>query len=198
MLSNTGFRKDTDTCRIISHVHETIQPVIQKEVIQPEVIHTTVPVHEVHHYAASHHPTSTLPAVSMDEFKRKGGKLGGAERHVHEFEGCPETAGGHTHQEGGNRNLNAAGTAGTVGTAGTARTAGTAGTTGATRTAGTAGAAGAAGIAATTAATRASGRARSSSSSSASSLSDTERRSGAGLEKKPSLVDKLNPFASSK
>lgn len=29
------------------HVHETIQPVVQKETIEPHVIHTTVPIHEV-------------------------------------------------------------------------------------------------------------------------------------------------------
>ncbi|KEF58254.1 uncharacterized protein A1O9_06180 [Exophiala aquamarina CBS 119918] len=28
------------------HVHETVVPVIQKETIQPEVVHTTVPIHE--------------------------------------------------------------------------------------------------------------------------------------------------------
>jgi hypothetical protein len=61
-----------------SHVHETIQPVIYKEVIQPNVIHTTVPVHEVHHNAARHHTTSTLPAVTIDEFKKSGGVLGGS------------------------------------------------------------------------------------------------------------------------
>ncbi len=28
------------------HVHETVVPVVHKETIQPEVVHTTVPVHE--------------------------------------------------------------------------------------------------------------------------------------------------------
>merc|ERR1712230_298871 len=32
-----------------------IQPVIQKETIQPSVVHTTVPVHEVHQNEAKHH-----------------------------------------------------------------------------------------------------------------------------------------------
>lgn len=76
------------------HVHETIQPVIQKETIQPHVVHTTVPVHEVHHEAARHHGTTTLPSVSMDEFKRHGGALGGKD-HVHiEGDGCPPGAHG--------------------------------------------------------------------------------------------------------
>lgn len=29
------------------HVHETIQPVVQKETIEPHVVHTVVPIHEV-------------------------------------------------------------------------------------------------------------------------------------------------------
>ncbi|KAG9787669.1 hypothetical protein KCU95_g7737, partial [Aureobasidium melanogenum] len=37
------------------HVHETIQPVVNKETIEPHVVHTTVPIHEVHHNAAQHH-----------------------------------------------------------------------------------------------------------------------------------------------
>ncbi len=80
-----------------------MQPLIQKEVIQPEVVHTTVPIHEVHHLAASHHPTTSLPPVSMDEYKKQGGTLGavsGSERRTKEFEGCP--TGVSTHPEGGN------------------------------------------------------------------------------------------------
>ncbi|KAM7184776.1 hypothetical protein V8F20_012070 [Naviculisporaceae sp. PSN 640] len=80
------------------HVHETVQPVIQKETIQPHVVHTTVPVHEVHHEAARHHGTTTLPAVSMDEFKRQGGALGGKEQVHYEGDGCP--AGAHDGHEG--------------------------------------------------------------------------------------------------
>ncbi|KAI0120704.1 hypothetical protein BJ170DRAFT_688531 [Xylariales sp. AK1849] len=59
------------------HLHETIQPVLHKEVVQPSVVHTTVPIHETHHNAAQHHSTSTLPAVSMDDYKKHGGVLGG-------------------------------------------------------------------------------------------------------------------------
>ncbi|KAK0752980.1 hypothetical protein B0T18DRAFT_310247, partial [Schizothecium vesticola] len=82
------------------HVHETIQPVIQKETIQPQVVHTTVPVHEVHHEAARHHGTTTLPAVSMDQFKRQGGALGGKD-HVHtEGDGCPPGAHGENQGKG--------------------------------------------------------------------------------------------------
>lgn len=72
------------------HIHETIQPVIEKETIQPKVVHTTVPIHEVHHNAAKHHTTSQLPAVSMEEYKRKGGVLEGRQERLDGFEGEPK------------------------------------------------------------------------------------------------------------
>lgn len=75
---------------VLSHVHETIQPVIQKEIIQPEVVHTTIPVHEVHHQSAQHHGTTTLPPVNIDEFKKQGGVLSGRQERRSQFEGCPE------------------------------------------------------------------------------------------------------------
>ncbi|KAH7054540.1 hypothetical protein B0J12DRAFT_456269 [Macrophomina phaseolina] len=76
------------------HVHETIQPVVQKETIEPHVVHTTVPIHEVHHQAAQHHSTSALPAVSMADFKKQGGVLGGREERYDGFEGEPRNTGG--------------------------------------------------------------------------------------------------------
>lgn len=76
------------------HIHETIQPVVQKEVIQPNVVHTTVPIHEVHHNKATHHGTTALPAMTMDEFKHKGGALSGREERYDEFEGVPKNIGG--------------------------------------------------------------------------------------------------------
>ncbi|KAK4225023.1 hypothetical protein QBC38DRAFT_280898 [Podospora fimiseda] len=72
------------------HVHETIQPVVHKETIQPEVVHTTIPIHEVHHNEARIHGTSTLPAVSMDQYRQQGGALGGATERSDAFEGCPK------------------------------------------------------------------------------------------------------------
>lgn len=75
------------------HVHETVQPVLQKEVIQPEVIHTTVPIHEVHHQAAQVHSTTEMPTMSMGEFKKKGGNLGGQTEHTTSFEGRPQGKG---------------------------------------------------------------------------------------------------------
>ncbi|KAL8769981.1 MAG: hypothetical protein Q9209_004228 [Squamulea sp. 1 TL-2023] len=76
------------------HVHETIQPVVQKETIQPSVVHTTVPIHEVHHNEAKHHASSALPAVSMADFKKQGGSLTGREERYDGFEGEPRAVGG--------------------------------------------------------------------------------------------------------
>ncbi|KAL9638767.1 MAG: hypothetical protein Q9204_001368 [Flavoplaca sp. TL-2023a] len=76
------------------HVHETIQPVVQKETIQPSVVHTTVPIHEVHHNEAKHHTSSALPAVSMADFKKQGGSLTGREERYDGFEGEPRAVGG--------------------------------------------------------------------------------------------------------
>lgn len=73
------------------HVHETIQPVVQKETIQPSVIHTTVPVHEVHHNDPKHHAASALPAVSMADFKKQGGSLTGRNERSDAFAGEPNT-----------------------------------------------------------------------------------------------------------
>ncbi|EDN98896.1 hypothetical protein SS1G_13755 [Sclerotinia sclerotiorum 1980 UF-70] len=76
------------------HVHETIQPVIQKETVQPSVVHTTIPVHEVHQNEPKHHTATSLPAVSMDEFRHQGGALGGREERTDAFKGEPKSVGG--------------------------------------------------------------------------------------------------------
>lgn len=76
------------------HVHETIQPVVNKETIQPSVVHTTVPIHEVHQNEAKHHAASALPAVSMADFKKQGGSLTGREERYDGFEGEPRAVGG--------------------------------------------------------------------------------------------------------
>ncbi|KAF2428622.1 hypothetical protein EJ08DRAFT_321729 [Tothia fuscella] len=85
------------------HVHETIQPVIHKQTIQPNVVHTTVPIHEVHNNAAQHHSTTALPALSMDEFKKQGGSLTGRAERKDGFEGEPRSIGGSlgSHQHSG-------------------------------------------------------------------------------------------------
>jgi len=72
------------------HVHETVQPVVHKEVVAPEVIHTTIPIHETHRAAAEHHGTSVLPTKHLDEFTSTGGSLAGMEKTAHEtYEGDP-------------------------------------------------------------------------------------------------------------
>ncbi|KAF7194597.1 hypothetical protein HII31_04103 [Pseudocercospora fuligena] len=76
------------------HVHETIQPVVNKQTIEPHVVHTTVPIHEVHHNAAEHHATSQLPAVSMADYKKQGGALTGRDERSDAFDGCPKPIGG--------------------------------------------------------------------------------------------------------
>jgi hypothetical protein len=73
------------------HIHETIQPVVQKETIEPHVVHTTVPIHEVHHNTAQHHAASALPAVGMSEFKKHGGSLTGREERHDHFAGEPRS-----------------------------------------------------------------------------------------------------------
>lgn len=72
-------------------VHENIQPVIQKETVQPSVVHTTKPVHEVHHNEAKHHQASTLPTVSMSDFQKQGGSLGGSATRTDAFHGEPQS-----------------------------------------------------------------------------------------------------------
>ncbi|KAI1629002.1 hypothetical protein EDD37DRAFT_615801 [Exophiala viscosa] len=72
------------------HVHETVVPVVHKEIIQPEVIHTTKPIHETHHAAAQHHGLSALPMKTLDEFSKAGGVLAGGKHGAHEeYDGPP-------------------------------------------------------------------------------------------------------------
>lgn len=101
------------------HVHETIQPVVQKETIQPVVVHTTVPVHEIHHKAPEHHTASALPPMSIEEFKAKGGVLEGKSTATREaFEGEPRTLIGGHHSGDHHHHSGLTGTSGTTGTTG--------------------------------------------------------------------------------
>lgn len=67
---------------------------MQKETIQPSVVHTTIPIHEIHQNEAKHHAASALPAVSMADFKKQGGSLQGREERYDGFEGEPKAVGG--------------------------------------------------------------------------------------------------------
>jgi hypothetical protein len=72
------------------HVHETVQPVIHKETITPEVVHTVVPIHEEHHAVSQHHGTSTLPMKTLESFTSGGGTLGSGHAAAHEtYDGPP-------------------------------------------------------------------------------------------------------------
>ena len=101
------------------HVHEQIQPVINRQTIEPHVVHTTVPIHEVHHNASQHHSTTALPAVSMADFKKQGGVLTGREERYDGFEGEPRS------MIGGSSTSTSGLTTGTTGTHGTHGTHGT-------------------------------------------------------------------------
>lgn len=59
------------------HVHEQVQPVIEREVIQPTIIHTTVPIHERIDPGPTFHPATVQPTMTMEEFRRAGGTLEG-------------------------------------------------------------------------------------------------------------------------
>jgi hypothetical protein len=96
------------------HVHETIQPVVEKDVIQPHVIHTTYPVHEVHVNEAKHHTASDLPEVTLSEFQRQGGTLAGREELVDSFTGAPQSIDDAVTDSQQNRALGGPGAAGTT------------------------------------------------------------------------------------
>ncbi|KAF8250002.1 allergen, partial [Wilcoxina mikolae CBS 423.85] len=59
------------------HVHEKVQPVIEREIIQPTVIHTTVPIHERIEHEPTFHPATVQPKMTMEEFRKAGGVLDG-------------------------------------------------------------------------------------------------------------------------
>lgn len=72
------------------HVHEVVQPVVYKEVHAPEVVHTTIPIHETHHYEPVHHGMSAMAMKHMEEFTKLGGILTGSKAPTHErYEGAP-------------------------------------------------------------------------------------------------------------
>jgi hypothetical protein len=72
------------------HVHEQVQPVIEREVIQPSVIHTTVPIHERIEHAPTFHPATVQPRMTMEEYMKAGGTLDGKPEVRDLFEGEPQ------------------------------------------------------------------------------------------------------------
>ncbi|KAM0811804.1 hypothetical protein AB5N19_12160 [Seiridium cardinale] len=55
------------------HIHETIQPVIERETIQEKVIHTTNHIHETEHLKDEHHSATVAPAITMADFEKGHG-----------------------------------------------------------------------------------------------------------------------------
>ena len=76
--------------RVHHHIHENVQPVIHKETITPEVVHTTVPIHETHHASAQHHGTSVLPMKELKDIHSTGGILSDGQTRTDQYEGCPK------------------------------------------------------------------------------------------------------------
>ncbi|KAI1263469.1 hypothetical protein F5Y18DRAFT_129372 [Xylariaceae sp. FL1019] len=56
------------------HLHETIQPVIEKETVLPSVTHKKIPIKETHQEAPMDHGVEVKKPISIDEFQ---GRLGG-------------------------------------------------------------------------------------------------------------------------
>lgn len=80
------------------HIHETIQPVIQKETVQPSVVHHTAAVHEKIHDAPIVHEATTLPTITHDAFLKNQEASGphshNDKTHSHQFyEGAPRIGG---------------------------------------------------------------------------------------------------------
>lgn len=73
------------------HVHENIQPVIDREIHQEHVVHTTHPVHEIHENEPVKHSTSVLPEVDINSFQKQGGSLSGRQEKTDKFDGPPRS-----------------------------------------------------------------------------------------------------------
>lgn len=72
------------------HVYETIQPVIEREVIRPVVTHTTVPIHERIEKEPTFHPKTVQPVMTMEQFLAAGGSIEGRAERRDVFEGEPQ------------------------------------------------------------------------------------------------------------
>ncbi|KAL5586276.1 hypothetical protein FOBRF1_016146 [Fusarium oxysporum] len=58
------------------HLHENIQPVIERETVQQKVIHTKNHIHEKEQLNDEYHEATVAPTISLDEFKNGGAKTG--------------------------------------------------------------------------------------------------------------------------
>lgn len=57
--------------------------------VQPTVVHTTVPVHQVIHKSAHFSEPTSLTPVSLTDFQQHGGHLQGREPHETTYTGKP-------------------------------------------------------------------------------------------------------------
>ncbi|KFY69503.1 hypothetical protein V496_00180 [Pseudogymnoascus sp. VKM F-4515 (FW-2607)] len=96
------------------HVHETIQPVVERDILEPHIIHNTFPIHEIHINEAKHHSASSLPEVTLAEFQRQGGTLTGREERVDSFSGAPRSIDDAVTDSQHNKILGGPGAAGTT------------------------------------------------------------------------------------
>ncbi|EPS45293.1 hypothetical protein H072_721 [Dactylellina haptotyla CBS 200.50] len=81
------------------HVHDYIQPVIERKRIVPHVVHTTIPIHEHVEHEPYIHKGNVLPVLSMEEFMKKGFSLKGSKKpmeHI-DYEGNPLDIDGQSH-----------------------------------------------------------------------------------------------------
>lgn len=91
IVSKYGGHIRPNSILISIDVHETIQPVVERDILEPHVIHNTFPIHEIHINEAKHHSASSLPEVTLAEFQRQGGTLNGREERVDSFSGAPRS-----------------------------------------------------------------------------------------------------------
>lgn len=89
-LHTTSTSKTVAGEHVHHHVHENIQPVVERDVHQAHVLHTTHPVHEIHHNESLHHTASSLPEINLADFKKQGGKLDGTTCRTDTFQGAPK------------------------------------------------------------------------------------------------------------
>lgn len=106
------------------HIHDTIQPVIERERLQQHVVHTTIPVHERIDKEPVIHSGNVLPTKTLAEFEASGHSLTGgrtAPEHI-DYEGEPlkikddsKVGFGGSHRHEGLGSVGAPGELGTVG-----------------------------------------------------------------------------------
>jgi len=102
------------------HIHDVIQPVIERDVVQPHVVHTTIPIHEKIEHEPFIHKGNVLPTMTMDEFTRAGHSIDSVKtKHEHiDYEGEPLKIDGKSHVGFGHLTGGHHGTTGTTGTTG--------------------------------------------------------------------------------